>query len=274
MKEAFYLRHDYNSRNDERILKLRRKYPNASGYGIYWLLIEKLAESSEGRLKLEDIEDIAFELHLQCECITDVIHNYGLFKIDDTYFWSNRLLSDLKERDIKSKKASLASKIRWQKEAEKMQTHTECNADAMQGEERRGQESKGKESKEEDIIISKDIQTESETIRNDDLVDVEIVKEKSSAKKESYGNEEINKMLNTIKQALGLSDFKESVKMQRNFGKHLVNLRNKLGREEFTERFVALAHDDFHLKNMGSLKYTYNQIKGFVPVTKEIQSFN
>lgn len=125
--------------------------------------------------------------------------------------------------------------------------------------------------------ISKDIQAEPEPLENQDIeiinpnesLVVEIEKEKSSAKKESYGNEDINRMLGTIKELLHLSDFKETQKLQRQYGLHLVNLKNKLGKDEFGRRFMELAQDEFHLKNMGSLKYVYNQIKGFVPIKKD-----
>jgi hypothetical protein len=147
MKETFYVRHDYNSRNDEKILKLRRKYPNGSGYGVYWMLIEKLAESSEGRIRLADIEDIAFELHLESEWITDVIKSYDLFNFNDTFFWSNRLLSDLKTRQEKSKQAILANKIRWDKKANPIQTDTERSPDGIQGKEKKGKEKKEKDKK-------------------------------------------------------------------------------------------------------------------------------
>lgn len=277
MKESFYLRHDYNSRNDEKILKLRRKYPNGAGYGIYWMLIEKLAESSECRIKFEDIDDVAFELHLDSEWITDVIRGYDLFSFDDTYFWSNRLLSDLKTREEKSKKAILANKIRWGKQANPIQTDTKRTPDVIhtdskerKGEDTRGEERRVKESKVD--ILSKDNTDESEPLENpiiNNSLEVQEDKEKSSAKKESYGNEDINRMLGTIKGLLYLDDFKETQKLQRQYGLHLVNLKNKLGKEEFGSRFMQLAQDEFHLKNMGSLKYVYNQIKGFVPIKKD-----
>lgn len=144
MKETFYLRHDYNSRNDERVLKLRRKYPNGEGYGCYWMILEKLAESSEGRLRLVDVDDIAFDLHMDSKRITDVIQMYSLFENDQEYFWSNRLLSDLKEREEKSKKAVLANKVRWDKERNKLQT--DSRRTPRKGKERKGEEKKGEES--------------------------------------------------------------------------------------------------------------------------------
>ncbi len=115
MKETFYLQHDYNSRNDEKVLRLRAKYSNGTGYAIYWMILEKLAESSEGRLKLEDIDVLAFELQMDSKWIADVILSYGLFEKDEVFFWSNRLLSDMEERNEKSKKSILANKIRWDK---------------------------------------------------------------------------------------------------------------------------------------------------------------
>ena len=140
MKETYYLKHDYNSRNDEKVLRLRMKYEDGSGYAIYWMLLEKLGESSEGRLKLEDIEYIGYDLHFSCDRIADVIHQHMLFENDGMYFWSNRLLSDLAGRDEKSKQGRLAAKVRWDKERKKMQTHCSGNADAMQGEDRIGED--------------------------------------------------------------------------------------------------------------------------------------
>lgn len=161
MKETFYLRHDYNSRNDEKILRLRKKYPDGSGYAIYWMLLEKLAESSEGRLKLSNIDDIAFDIRFSCERIADVVNQYELFECDDIYFWSNRLLSDLSERDEKSRQGKLAAKIRWDKERKKMQTHCISNADAIAGKERKGKKEYKKEINKEKK--SKDFSIEEKT---------------------------------------------------------------------------------------------------------------
>jgi hypothetical protein len=128
------------------------------------------------------------------------------------------------------------------------------------------------------LNISKDIQTESETIKEIDSLEVLKEEKKSNSveqKNSSFGNQDINRMLETIQELLHLEDFKETKKLQRQYGLHLVNLKNKLGKEDFAQRFMELAKEEFHLKNMGSLKYVYNQIKGFVPIKKDnsIQSF-
>jgi len=115
--------------------------------------------------------------------------------------------------------------------------------------------------------IPKGIQ-KSELLQNQIEVVEEVAKE--------FGNADINRMLGTIKALLQLEDFKETKAMQRNFGKLLVGLKNKIGQEEFKARFLALGQDEFHLKNMGSLQYLYKQIKSYVPIQKDnsIKSFS
>jgi|SRR6185295_6867493 len=169
MKESFYLKHDYNSRNDEKVLRLRAKYSNGTGYAIYWMLLEKLAESSEGRLKLVDIDVLAFELQMESKWIADVIQSYNLFEKDDVFFWSNRLLSDINDRNEKSKKAVLANKIRWdkeRKEANKNPNGIQMDSE-MESKDRRGEERKDKESKKENFKIPevKEIQEYLEEIK-------------------------------------------------------------------------------------------------------------
>lgn len=131
MKTPTYLKHDPNSRNDEKILKLHRKYPDGSGFGIYWMIIECLAESTDGRLKLSAIEDIAFGIHTSYERTTDVIQNFDLFKNDGEYFWSDRLCEHLEWLAKKSKMAKRAMQIRWHKEANIIRTYNERTTDGI-----------------------------------------------------------------------------------------------------------------------------------------------
>ena len=137
MKETFYFPHDYNSSEDEKILKLLSVL-GWEGYGLYWGIIEKLASSSEAKLKLSDLEYIAFGMRTQCERITNVVRDYNLFIIEGDYFWSNRLVAFFKEKEKKSAKAKESAKVRWASEANK-------NANASKNDaikERKGKERK------------------------------------------------------------------------------------------------------------------------------------
>jgi len=50
MKDAFYFQHDYNARNDEKVLELRSNY-GVEGYGLFWMLLESMAETDDGKIK-------------------------------------------------------------------------------------------------------------------------------------------------------------------------------------------------------------------------------
>jgi len=112
MKESFYFPHDYNARSDEKVLKLRRTC-GLEGYGIYWCLIESLANSSEARLPLSSLEDIAFELQTKYERITEIVNNFGLFEHNSTHFWSKRLCEHFKNVTHKSFMAKKSVMKRW-----------------------------------------------------------------------------------------------------------------------------------------------------------------
>jgi len=49
---SFYFTHDYNAANDSKILFLRQQL-GMEGYGIYWFIIEQLAQSG-GYLPIKD----------------------------------------------------------------------------------------------------------------------------------------------------------------------------------------------------------------------------
>ena len=76
-----------------------------------------------------------------------------------------------------------------------------------------------------------------------------------------YGNPEVNKILEGLKAITKRTDFKESARVQRQFGQHFVSLLAKLGKEEFRRRLESICRDTFKAKNIGSLKYLYGEMK-------------
>ena len=56
-KDTFYFSHDYNAHNDVKILYMRHQL-GMEGYGIYWFLIESLADAG-GFLPLDLIPVLA-----------------------------------------------------------------------------------------------------------------------------------------------------------------------------------------------------------------------
>lgn len=115
-KDAFYFKHDSNARTDEKLTEVRMNH-GWEGYGLYWAIVEKLRESSEYKMTC-NYKVIAFDLQTQPEIIRAIVEDYGLFEIEENWFWSSRLCEDLGHwNDIKAKrsaagKASAESKAR------------------------------------------------------------------------------------------------------------------------------------------------------------------
>lgn len=124
-KEVFYFSHDYNARNDPKLMRVKMKY-GMEGLGIYWCIIEMLYEQN-GYIPLINIESIAYELHSECERITDVLRNYELFTFQDESFFSESILRRLETRKNKSDSARESAKKRWN-DANAMRTQCGGNA--------------------------------------------------------------------------------------------------------------------------------------------------
>lgn len=94
---AEYFDHTTNARNDEKILDMRIEL-GASGYGVWWMLLEKLAAEKDHMLEL-NIRRLAWDLREDEELIRKVIMDYGLFrtcKDEETgkeLFWNERMES-------------------------------------------------------------------------------------------------------------------------------------------------------------------------------------
>jgi hypothetical protein len=123
-KETFYFSHDYNSRNDPKMVALLMK-TGIIGVGVYWCIVEMLYEQG-GYITLKDCERIAFELRTQSDLVQSVIES-NLFKNNGELFWSESVIKRLNERKIKSAKARESANIKWEY-AKGLRTHTDRNA--------------------------------------------------------------------------------------------------------------------------------------------------
>ncbi len=106
MKETYYFKHDFNSRNDPKCSALVNDF-GMLGIGFFWCLIEILHEQEEGKLrKFPKLYDaIAFQLRIEKEAVTKLIeallHDYNLLQEDENFIWSDRVLKNLEERKLK-----------------------------------------------------------------------------------------------------------------------------------------------------------------------------
>jgi len=113
-KDSYYFSHDYNARNDFKCLFLRQQL-GMEGYGIYWFLIESLAESG-GLLPLKIIPVLAMQMQVTETKVAGVINSFDLFEVTDNEFFSIRLNQHLEKRNsistINSEKGKKSAELR------------------------------------------------------------------------------------------------------------------------------------------------------------------
>jgi hypothetical protein len=143
---TYYFSHDYNAANDTKILFLRHQL-GMEGYGIYWYLIEQLANAG-GKLPLELIPVLAMQMHCTDVKVNGVLMNFDLFTIESGEFWSHRLQDHLDLRLKLSQSGKTGANNRWKNGGAIREAIGEGNA-----KERKGKEIKG------NINLIEDIQT-------------------------------------------------------------------------------------------------------------------
>ena len=117
-----YFSHDSNARNSDKLMKVRMKL-GAEGYGIFFMLIERLREE-EGYKSTIDYDTLAFDLRVEPEKVKQVVENYDLFKIteDGKYFYSDSFNERMEMMDKRAQqrisKAKKAAEARWNKQSE------------------------------------------------------------------------------------------------------------------------------------------------------------
>lgn len=116
-KDTFYFQHDFNARNDEKILELRARF-GAEGYGIFWMIVETMAENSNGGVKATLMAGLSHGYGVakaRLQEIFDCCVEVGLFKEVDGNYLSDRLLEYKKFRTELSKNGKKGAAAKWGK---------------------------------------------------------------------------------------------------------------------------------------------------------------
>ena len=123
---AEYFSHDYDAREDEKIMDLMGVLGWA-GYGQYWGVIELLYKNC-GKMRTQ-YERIAFALNTHPDSIKEIVENFGLFIVKNGFFYSKSVNSRLKKRSEKSDMARANAYKRWNnRDANAMQSQSNRNA--------------------------------------------------------------------------------------------------------------------------------------------------
>ncbi len=106
----------------------------------------------------------------------------------------------------------------------------------------------------------------------EEVKDVKEIETTKQPVRKKQTREDISLMLSYLRSRIGIESFVDSA-MERNFGKHIIGLVGKIGKDEFLRRLDCLLEDDFHRKNCNKIKYVYNNIKGFIEPTIDISKY-
>lgn len=153
-----YFPHDSNARNDERLVNVRMKHGPA-GYGVYFMLVERLREDPE-YMSVVDYNLIAYDLRIDASLAKSIIRDFGLFAFTvdperGECFYSESLRQRMARKDEITAKRKAASalgvsvrqenreKTKTTETSNQMVTETQPNG-VPNGSEKR---TKGKESK-------------------------------------------------------------------------------------------------------------------------------
>jgi hypothetical protein len=121
-KDTFYFSHDYEPTSDPKIIALIGKF-GATGYGIYWRLIEMLHSDTIHKLPNKPFiyDAIAQQMSTPVEQLRDVvkymIDTCELLSTDKQFIWSDRVFRNINLRAEISEKRSAAGRLSAEKRA-------------------------------------------------------------------------------------------------------------------------------------------------------------
>lgn len=93
--QSYFFDHDYSSRNDDKILEMRSVY-KAEGYGVFWMLIETMAEREDGRVNTSLIGGLSLGYGVAKDWLSEFIKycvSIDLLTESEGYVYSKRMLS-------------------------------------------------------------------------------------------------------------------------------------------------------------------------------------
>jgi len=143
-KETFYFQHDYNSRNDQKILMIRDKF-NLEGYALFWMCLEAMAEEIDGYIYNKSIGGLSISFGIpkkNLQKLIDYCVNIGLFIRDKKGVYSERMKEHKNLRKLLSSSGKAGARIRWNNKRANSPPINPPNAGAY------AKERKGKERKE------------------------------------------------------------------------------------------------------------------------------
>ena len=100
MKKDQYIPHDVSLRNTSEVIHLIEK-ESASGYGLYWAIMEYLRTQDNYRGDLRALRGITRQLKSRLDKALRVLNDYGLFVVEGNAFYSPLLMEKMQPLEQK-----------------------------------------------------------------------------------------------------------------------------------------------------------------------------
>ena len=141
-KDTYYFSHDYNARNDPKILELRSEY-GLEGLGTFWCIIETLAEDEDGYIIASLMGGLSVGYGIPKARLIEMIDfmvKIGLLCESDNGIFSRRLMEHKKHRKHLSDKGREGALKKWSKRDINSPPISPPYANKRKGKEKKGNE--------------------------------------------------------------------------------------------------------------------------------------
>ncbi len=142
-RETYYFSHDYGARNDPKILELRAEY-GLQGLGLYWCIVETLAEAEDGYINLRLLGGLSIGYGTTKTLLQKYINfmiEIELLHEDENGYYSKRMMEHKQVRKRLSNAGKKGARSRWG-DKEKTEIlkggHSTPNAKERKGKEKKG----------------------------------------------------------------------------------------------------------------------------------------
>lgn len=193
-----YFSHDSNARNSDKLLAVRIKH-GAEGYGIYFMILERLREESDYTSSI-NYDVMAYDFRVDSEKIRSIVEDFGLFEFneDGSRFYSpdfNERM-DMKDKNAEklSRAATVAANKRWSKKNSNSSKNKSNKKDDDDNKDEDDASKVDKESEKfkkccDDIDLSSNLCTKNNLVKNNDVKTDDERKSSFKSKNENSGNE-------------------------------------------------------------------------------------
>lgn len=113
--QSYFFDHDYSSRNDDKILEMRSVY-KGEGYGIFWMILETMAENENGGFNKSLIGGLSGGYGVAKGWLSEFIDyclTINLFYEKEGYIFSKRMLQHKSRMQLFSESGKKGATKRW-----------------------------------------------------------------------------------------------------------------------------------------------------------------